>query len=186
MVVNHQVAIQPTPVLWWCYKHAVPVYSSVVNSSLFNEKSTPLFSSRLLWVKLISLYYVVYISYLFHNSASKALELGHGSINSILIAEVVVVRSDQQRQGIMLSAVPALLSSLQCQQGHGISKAKGAQGLLRTSTLVAQHSQRTQSLKSALCVLPMAHEKEKKASLDFLVRNPNEANSSNMHYVRKI
>lgn len=78
-----------------------------------------------------------------------------------------VVRSDTERE--LLSAVPALLSSLQCQQGHGTSKAKGAPGLLHTSTLGACHSQRTQSLKSAHCVLPVAPEKENKASLDFFL-----------------
>lgn len=91
-------------------------------------------------------------------TCSITLQVNSGDINSILIAEVVVVRSDQHR--ITLSAVPTLLSSWQCQQGT--SKAKREQGLFHTSTLVACHSQRTQSLKSVLCGLPVACEQENK------------------------
>ena len=180
--MNHQVAIQPTPFLWWCHKHTVPVYSSMVNSSLFKKSPKPLFSSHLLWVKIISLYYVIQF---LTSSITQQVELWNwatGALRASLSQRWWWWdRIETGSQGVTLPVVPALPSSLPCQQGHGTSDAKGAWGLLCTSTLVAWPSQRTPSLASAPCALPAACEKENKCLAWFFLLEIPTSQTPRMH-----
>ena len=97
MVVNHQVAIQPTPFFMMMLQACSACL--FLNGEQFSVLKKPKATVRKSFTMSKTHFSLLcdIVSYLFYNSWGVMGELGHGGINSNPIAEVVVVRLDQHK-----------------------------------------------------------------------------------------